>query len=121
MSFIVDPRVEHYAEEHTSPNGELFERLAAETHEKTTAPQMMVGRLEGRFLGTLVRTLRARRVLELGTFTGYSSISMALALPTGGRVITCDSTTGSARGSKRSRSSTVRSTSSSSTRTSRTI
>ena len=90
MSFIVDPRVEEYAEAHTSPEGDLFERLAAETHEKTTAPQMMVGRIEGRFLGVLVRSLRARRVLELGTFTGYSSISMALALPSGGRVITCD-------------------------------
>jgi caffeoyl-CoA O-methyltransferase len=51
---------------------------------------MMVGRLEGRFLGVLVSSLRARRVLEVGTFTGYSSISMALALPSGGRVITCD-------------------------------
>ena len=90
MSFIVEPRVEDYAEAHTSPDGELFERLAAETHEKTTAPQMMVGRIEGRFLGTLVRSLRARRVLELGTFTGYSSISMALAMPPGGRAITCD-------------------------------
>jgi caffeoyl-CoA O-methyltransferase len=90
MSFIVEPGVEQYAEEHTSPDGELFERLAAETHEKTTAPQMMVGRLEGRFLGTLVRSLHARRVLELGTFTGYSSISMALALPDGGRIVTCD-------------------------------
>jgi caffeoyl-CoA O-methyltransferase len=90
MSFIVEPGVEQYAEEHTSPGGELFERLAAETHEKTTAPQMMVGRLEGRFLGTLVRSLRAHRVLELGTFTGYSSISMALALPSGGRIVTCD-------------------------------
>jgi caffeoyl-CoA O-methyltransferase len=90
MSFIVEPGVEQYAEEHSSPDGELFERLAAETHEKTTAPQMMVGRLEGRFLGTLVRSLRARRVLELGTFTGYSSISMALALPAGGRIVTCD-------------------------------
>jgi caffeoyl-CoA O-methyltransferase len=87
---IVDPRVEDYAEAHSTPDGELFERLAAETREKTTAPQMMVGRLEGRFLGLLVSTLRARRVLELGTFTGYSSISMALALPSGGRVITCD-------------------------------
>ena len=86
----MDPRVEEYAEAHTSPDGELFERLAAETHEKTTAPQMMVGRLEGRFLGVLVSTLRAHRVLELGTFTGYSSISMALALPPGGRVVTCD-------------------------------
>ena len=90
MSFIVDPGVEGYAEAHTSPEGELFERLATETHEKTTAPQMMVGRIEGRFLGVLVRSLRARRVLELGTFTGYSSISMALALPSGGRVISCD-------------------------------
>ena len=90
MSFIVEPGVEAYAERHTTPDGELFERLAAETHEKTTAPQMMVGRLEGRFLGSLVGMLRARRVLELGTFTGYSSISMALALPSGGRVITCD-------------------------------
>jgi caffeoyl-CoA O-methyltransferase len=90
MSFIVDAQVEEYAESHSTPMGELFERLAAETREKTTAPQMMVGRLEGGFLGVLVRTLRARRVLELGTFTGYSSISMALALPSGGRVITCD-------------------------------
>jgi caffeoyl-CoA O-methyltransferase len=90
MSFIVEPEVEEYAEAHSTPMAELFERLAAETREKTTAPQMMVGQLEGRFLAVLVRTLRARRVLELGTFTGYSSISMALALPTGGRVITCD-------------------------------
>jgi caffeoyl-CoA O-methyltransferase len=90
VSDIVDPRVEAYAEEHTTPDGELFERLAAETAEKTTAPEMMVGRLEGQFLRVLVRSLRARRILELGTFTGYSSISMALALPAGGRVITCD-------------------------------
>ena len=90
MSFIVDPRVETYSEEHTTPDGELFDRLAAETREKTTAPQMMVGRLEGRFLGVLVSSLRAQRVLELGTFTGYSSISMALALPLGGRVVSCD-------------------------------
>jgi predicted O-methyltransferase YrrM len=90
MSFIVEPEVEEYAEAHSTPMAGLFERLAAETREKTTAPQMMVGQLEGRFLAVLVRTLRARRVLELGTFTGYSSISMALALPTGGRVITCD-------------------------------
>ena len=90
MSFIVEPKVEQYAEEHTEPDGELFERLATETHEKTSAPQMMVGRIEGRFLGSLVRMLRARRVLEIGTFTGYSSISMAMALPQGGRVITCD-------------------------------
>ena len=68
----------------------MFARLAAETREKSSAPQMMVGLMEGRFLGVLVRSLRAGRVLELGTFTGYSSISMALALPPGGRLISCD-------------------------------
>ena len=87
---IVDEQLERYAEEHTSPNGELFERLAAETRERMQAPQMMVGLLEGEFLAHLVRLARARRVLELGTFTGYSSISMASALPSDGRIVTCD-------------------------------
>jgi caffeoyl-CoA O-methyltransferase len=87
---IVEPRVEDYAEAHSSPAGDLLERLAAETREKTEVPEMMVGPIEGRLLGVLVRTVRARRILELGTFTGYSSISMALALPDGGRVITTD-------------------------------
>jgi caffeoyl-CoA O-methyltransferase len=87
---IVEPQVEEYAEAHTSPDGDLFERLAAETREKSEIPQMMVGKLEGQFLGFLVRATGARRVLELGTFTGYSSISMARALPDGGRIVTCD-------------------------------
>jgi caffeoyl-CoA O-methyltransferase len=90
VSFIVEPSVEEYAEAHTTPDGELFERLAAETREKTTAPQMMVGRIEGQFLAALVRLGGARQILELGTFTGYSSISMASGLPPHGRVITCD-------------------------------
>jgi predicted O-methyltransferase YrrM len=51
---------------------------------------MRVGQLAGHLLGEIVRICGARRILELGTFTGYSSISMALALPPGGRVITCD-------------------------------
>lgn len=90
MSFIVEPSVEAYATEHSSPDAELFSRLAQETREKTTAPQMMVGLLEGQFLGTLVRLIGAKRILEIGTFTGYSSISMALALEPDGRIITCD-------------------------------
>ena len=51
---------------------------------------MMVGPLEGQFLGWLVRLSRAQNVLEIGTFTGYSSISMALALPYGGRITSLD-------------------------------
>lgn len=90
MSFIVDEGIEAYAEARTTPDGELFERLAEETRAKTTAPQMMVGRIEGQFLAALVAVTGARRVLEIGTFTGYSAISMASALPSDGELITCD-------------------------------
>ena len=90
MNFIVNEPVEEYAAAHTTPVAELFERLAAETREKSDAPQMMVGLLEGRFLEFLVRQTKARRILELGTFTGWSSISMALGLVEGGRITTCD-------------------------------
>ena len=92
MSFVVEAGVEDYAVALSSPHplDELFERLAAETRERMSAPQMMVGPLEGRFLELLVRLTPARRVLELGTFTGWSSIAMAWALPAGGTVVTCD-------------------------------
>jgi caffeoyl-CoA O-methyltransferase len=90
MAFIVDEKIEAYAEAHTAPSGELFARLAAETREKTTSPQMMVGEIEGRFLQFLVRISNAARVLEIGTFTGYSTLSIAGGLPPGGRITTCD-------------------------------
>jgi predicted O-methyltransferase YrrM len=89
MNFV-DERVERYAEEHTTSGGDLFDRLAAETHEKSDSPQMMVGRIEGKFLEFLVRATGAQNILELGTFTGYSSISMAKGLVGTGRVISCD-------------------------------
>ena len=82
--------IERYAEEHSTPPGELFERLAAETHETQETPQMMVGPLEGAFLAFVVRLKRPQRVLEIGTFTGWSSIAMAQALPPGGSIVTCD-------------------------------
>jgi caffeoyl-CoA O-methyltransferase len=102
MSPVVEPHVEDYAVAASSPHplDELFDRLAAETHERTSTPQMMVGPLEGRFLELLVRLTRARRVLELGTFTGWSSIVMALALPPDASLVSCDvneSTTAIAR------------------------
>ncbi len=87
---IVDERLERYAEEHSTPAGELFERLAEETRAKSDSPAMMVGPIEGRFLEFLVRLSGAKRILELGTFTGWSSIAMAAALPPDGRIVTCD-------------------------------
>jgi caffeoyl-CoA O-methyltransferase len=90
MSFIVNEDVERYASDHSTPDPEFFRQLEEETRANTSAPQMMVGPLEGPFLAWLVRLSGARRILEIGTFTGYSSISMALALPEGGRITSLD-------------------------------
>jgi caffeoyl-CoA O-methyltransferase len=90
MSFIVAAEVERYAEEHTTPPPAHLQALAEETQRTMNAPQMMVGALEGRFLEMLVFALQPQRVLEIGMFTGYSSLSMAAALPPGGRIVTCD-------------------------------
>jgi caffeoyl-CoA O-methyltransferase len=90
MTDITDPAVEAYATEHTSPEPPLLVELAAATREFSTAHGMMVGRLEGRFLKMLVAVSDARRVLELGTFTGYSALSMAEAMPPDGRIVTCE-------------------------------
>jgi caffeoyl-CoA O-methyltransferase len=87
---IADPRVEQYAVEHTTPEPAWFATLAEETRTATRAPTMMVGTLEGRLLTALVAMLRPRSVLEIGTFTGYSALSMAEALPADGRIVTCD-------------------------------
>jgi caffeoyl-CoA O-methyltransferase len=90
VSFIVNEDVERYAQEHSTADPDFFRRLEEETRATTTAPQMMVGPLEGPFLGWLVLLSKPRRVLEIGTFTGYSSISMALNLPEGGRIVSLD-------------------------------
>jgi caffeoyl-CoA O-methyltransferase len=87
---IVDESVERYAQERSTADPELFRRLEEETRSISEIPQMMVGPLEGQFLGWLVRLSGARRILEIGTFTGYSSISMALALPDGGGITSLD-------------------------------
>jgi caffeoyl-CoA O-methyltransferase len=90
VSFIVNEDVERYALEHCTPDPEFFRRLEEETRATTTAPQMMVGPLEGQLLGWLVWLSEARQILEIGTFTGYSSISMALNLPDGGQIASLD-------------------------------
>jgi caffeoyl-CoA O-methyltransferase len=90
MNYIVPEDLERYAEEHTSAHPELLQRLAAETKATLERPQMLTGTIEGRFLEFLVYMTGARRILEIGTYSGYSSISMAAALPAGGRIDTCE-------------------------------
>ena len=89
MSFIAE-EIERYCVEHSTPDAGFFRRLEDETREISELPGMMVGPLEGQFLGWLIWLSGARHVLEIGTFTGYSSISMALALPEGGRIVSLD-------------------------------
>ncbi|MGH9280918.1 MAG: O-methyltransferase, partial [Acidimicrobiales bacterium] len=87
---IVTPEVDQYAAEHSTPEAPHLSALAAETRDFSTAHGMMVGPVEGQFLALMVELTGARRILEIGTFTGYSALSMAPALPPGGTIVTCD-------------------------------
>lgn len=90
MKPFIPDAIEDYAVRHSSPESTLFKALAKRTYAETRYPQMQVGHIEGSFLRFLVRVSGAKRVLEIGTFTGYSALAMAEALPKGGRLITCD-------------------------------
>jgi caffeoyl-CoA O-methyltransferase len=68
----------------------LLDELAAYTRIHCQLPQMLTGPVEGSFLKMLVQVSGARRVLEIGTYTGYSALSMAAGLPADGEIITCD-------------------------------
>ncbi len=90
MADIVPAEIERYAEAHTSQPPPYLEALAEETRATLAAPGMMVGAVEGRVLQMLVFLASARRVLEIGTFSGYSALSMAAGLPDGGHIVTCE-------------------------------
>jgi caffeoyl-CoA O-methyltransferase len=87
---IVTPEVDAYAAGHTDPEPPHLAALAAATREFSQSHGMMVGPNEGRFLSLMVALTGARRVLEIGTFTGYSALSMADALPPDGRIVSCE-------------------------------
>jgi len=82
--------IEDYAERYSKPLSGLHDKLWVETYSKTHSPAMMVGPLEGQFLKMLATLTSARRILEIGMFTGYSALAWAEALPKDGRVVTCD-------------------------------
>ena len=87
---VLPEGVEEYCERHTTALTELHERLLHETEEKTTTANFLVGEIEGAFLKMLVRMTQAKRILEVGMFTGYSALSFAEALPPDGSIITCE-------------------------------
>ena len=87
---IVPKPIDDYCAAHTTRPGPLLEELAAYTHAHCKLPQMLTGAVEGTFLRMLVQATGAKRVLEIGTFTGYSALSMVAGLPADGELITCD-------------------------------
>ena len=87
---ITDPRIEEYIERLTSPHDALLAELSAETAAALGSTGMLTGPVAGRFLELLVWFGRPQRVLEIGTFSGHSALSMAAALPEGGRIDACE-------------------------------
>ena len=82
--------LERYVHDHTEAEEELLQELDRETHRRTVAPRMLSGHLQGKLLKMLVRMHRPRRVLEIGTFTGYSALSMAAGLEADARLDTVE-------------------------------
>jgi predicted O-methyltransferase YrrM len=83
------PEIERYVREQTLRESEAQLTLRRETAALPDARMLLAPEVGG-LLALLVRMIGARRVLELGTFTGYSALAMALALPEGGRILACD-------------------------------
>lgn len=90
MENLVEPDIEAYAEAHSAPESEVCRALREDTYRTMEIPHMVVGPLEGAFLKMMVQLARARSVLEIGMFTGYSALSMAEVLPDDGRLVTCE-------------------------------
>jgi len=81
---MIDPRLEEYIENHTSPEPELLYELRRWTFLHTPYPRMLSGQVQGQFLGMISRMINPGRILEIGTFTGYSAICLAGGLAPGG-------------------------------------
>ena len=80
--------LEDFCRAHTAPLDPLYEKLRVETYASVRSPQMQVGQLEGRFLKLLTQISGAKLVVEVGTFTGYSALSIAEGLPSDGELHT---------------------------------
>lgn len=82
--------LEKYMEDHTSPESALLKELNRQTHLRTFYPRMLSGAVQGKFLEMICRMLQPEKVLEIGTFTGYSAIAMAQGMPDNGMIYTIE-------------------------------
>lgn len=88
--FEIAPELEKYIELHSEPEPEVLLQLSRATHQKILRPRMLSGNMQGQLLKMLCRMNQARRVLEIGTFTGYAAISMAMGMEKDGLLHTID-------------------------------
>jgi len=89
MDFLPD-NINQYLEDLSAPENEVLTKLARETHLKVQMPQMLSGNIQGKFLEMISRMIQPKRVLEIGTYTGYSGICFAQGLAQDGLLYTID-------------------------------
>lgn len=89
MEFL-DEKLEDYVNQHTSPESEILSDLNRQTHINVLQPRMLSGHLQGRTLSLFSKMIQPKRILEIGTYTGYSAICMAEGLSENGKLITID-------------------------------
>lgn len=87
---MIDEEIQNYAEGFTSGESPLLEELREKTFAERGDKQMLSGFYQGRLLAMLSKMIRPRRVLEIGTFTGYSALCLAEGLTSDGKIITLD-------------------------------
>ena len=90
MLSLVDPELETYAAQHSFSPSELLSELETYTYANCSDAQMVTGPLQGALLRMLVNLTNARRILEIGLFTGYSALTMAEVLPPDGAITSCE-------------------------------
>lgn len=89
MEFL-DEKLDDYVNAHTSPESEVLSDLNRQTHIKVLQPRMLSGHLQGRTLSLFSKMMQPKRILEIGTYTGYSAICLAEGLKEEGQLITID-------------------------------
>ena len=90
MKSFMGEALDAYVEAHSRARSPIFDELRKVTFESVKYPQMQIGRLEGAMMAILVKLSGAKRGFEIGTFTGYSALTVAEAMGEGGKVVTCD-------------------------------
>ena len=89
MNFISD-KLQQYLEDHSMEESDLLKALDRETHQKVLQPRMLSGSHQGRLLALLSKMIGPKKILEVGTYTGYATLCMAEGLTTGGSIDTID-------------------------------